>query len=237
MNRRGLPGGLLVIGCLALLWGVWAQQAQLGSLRAEHQQLLAQLTVRERNPASPGTAQVAPASSPIGPPPLVPTPELLRLRNEVSLLAERRRGLEAVRAENARLQAQLAARGTNGPGSSQSLTGYVFRSQARLVGYNTPEDTVQSLLWAVQNHDVTNLLQALTPELAQKIRGELGESNRPIAEVFRQCTSFPGVGIVGRRYNTNHGTVLLQVEFVPGLSGTEISLRQTNGQWKIEWPF
>jgi hypothetical protein len=31
-----------------------------------------------------------------------------------------------------------------------------------MVGYNTPEDTLQSLLWAVQNRDLTNLLQAFT---------------------------------------------------------------------------
>ena len=43
MNRRGLLSGFLVLVCLATLWGVWGQRNQLAALRAEQQQLLAQL--------------------------------------------------------------------------------------------------------------------------------------------------------------------------------------------------
>ena len=111
MNRRGLVGGLLVIVCLAILLGVWSQRSQLAGLRAEQQQLLA---ARANNTVSPGTAEAADASSGASPPALVATPELLRLRNDVTQLTERRRELAGARAENERLRAQLASRGTNG---------------------------------------------------------------------------------------------------------------------------
>ena len=42
--------------------------------------------------------------------------------------------------------------------------GYVRKRDARLVGFNTPEDTLQSLLWAIQNHDLAKVLEAFTPD-------------------------------------------------------------------------
>jgi len=236
MSVRGRLAGYLVIVCVAILWGVSAQRTQLAGLRAGHQHLLVQMAMREGNLASPGTAEAAGAGSASVPASPAPAPELLRLRNEVTRLTERRRELAGVRAENEQLRAQLAARGTNDPGKSQSPPGYVFKSQARFVGYNTPEDTVQSMLWAVRNHDLTNLLQAYTPEAAQKIQGELARSPGLIEEWFRLSADVPGVRVPDG-YKTNADTIYLGLEFVPGLSGTSIPLRQTNGQWKLDWPF
>jgi hypothetical protein len=239
MSVRGRLAGFLVIACVAILWGVSAQRTQLAGLRAEHHQLLVQVAAQEGKLASPGTAEAASAGSATVPASPAPAPELLRLRNEVTRLTERRRELAGVRAENEQLRAQLAAHGTNDLGKSQPPPGYVFKSQARFVGYNTPEDTVQSMLWAVQNHDLTNLLQACTPEAAQKIQGELALSRGLIDEFFGLSADVPGVRVMPPDYpgyNTNSGPIYLQLEFVPGLSGTRIPLRQTNGQWKLDWP-
>jgi hypothetical protein len=236
MSVRGRLAGFLVIVCVAILWGVSAQRTQLAGLRAAHEQLLVQVTARDGNSASPGTAGAASAGSATVPASLVPAPELLRLRNEVTRLTERRRELAGVRAENEQLRAQLAARGTNDLGKSQPLPGYVFKSQARFVGYNTPEDAVQSMLWAVRNHDLTNLLQACTPETARKVRFELALSRGLIEEFYRLSEDVPGVHVVSAEDNTNTGLTWLHLEFVPGLSGTAIRLRQTNGQWKVDLP-
>jgi hypothetical protein len=242
MSVRGRLAGYLVIVCVAILWGVSAQRTQLAGLRAEQRQMLVQMAMLEGTSASPGTAEAASAGSATVPASLVPAPELLRLRNEVTRLTERRRELAGVRAENEQLRAQLAARGTNDPGKSQPPAGYVFKSQARFIGYNTPEAAVQSMLWAVRNHDMTNLLQAFTPEAARKIQGELALSRGLIEQFFGLSADVPGVRVMppdnpdfNTGFNTNTGQMWLQLEFVPGLSGTRIPLRQTNSQWKLDW--
>ncbi len=230
MNRRVLLGGLLAAVCLATLWGVWGQRSQLAGLRAEQQQLLA---ARAESPASPGTAEAAGASSATPPPALLATPELLRLRSQVTRLAERRRELAGAQAENEWLRAQLARRGTNGPSGYQPPAGYLRRSEARFVGYNTPDDTLQSMLWAMQNHDLTNLLQAYTPAEAEHLLASVTNSGRSIDDYFRSLAAFPGVAIVGRKPATNDGSIEVQVVMDPGLPGAWLTLRQVNGQWKI----
>jgi hypothetical protein len=237
MNRRVLLGGLLAVVCLATLWGVWGQRSQLAGLRAEQQQLLAQLAARADASASLGAAESARASSGAAQPALVATPELLRLRNEVTLLTQRRRELAGARAENERLRAQLASRGTNGPGGLQLPPGYVRRSEARLVGYNSPDDTLQSLLWAIRNHDLTNVLQAFTPERAEHLRALASESHSSTDDFFSQSADFVGARIVRRGQPDSDGSTVVQVEVVPGIQGLPITFRQINGQWKISGPF
>ena len=232
MNRRALFGGFLLVLCLTTLWGVWSQRDQLAGLRREQQQLLAQVTARADGSASPAAAETG--AGPAAPrATLVVTPELLRLRNEVTRLTERRRDLAGERAENERLRAQLAARGTNGPGGFQLPPGYMRRNEARMVGYNTPDDTLQSLLWAIQHHDLTNFLQAYTPAEAEHLLASAAHSNRSIEEYFRSLVAYPGIGIVGRKPNTNDGSVEVQVVMDPGLPGGRLLLQHINGQWRI----
>lgn len=235
MTRRALLGGFLIIVCLAILLGVWCQRSQLASLRAEQRQLLDQMAARADDSASPGTTEATASNSGIPSPALVATPELLRLRNEVTRLSERRRELAGVRAENERLRAQLASRGTNGLGGFQLPPGYVRLSEARMVGYNTPDDTLQSLLWATQHHDLTNVLQAFTPEMAEQFRAQAGKSSQSIEDFFSTYQA-PGMAILSRKPESD-GSVELEVETVPGAPSGRISLRPVAGQWKIDKAF
>ena len=228
MKGRVLLSGLLVVVCLVTLWGVWGQRSQLAGLRAEQQQLLAQVTARADGAASPGTA---------APPALVVTPELLRLRNEVTRLTERRQELAGVTGENEQLHAQLASRGTNGPGGYQTPAGYVRKSEARMVGYNTPDDTLQSLLWALQNHDLTNVLQAFAPDIAAEIRARLGESPQALEDLWGKSAMLVGMRIVSRVPDVSDGSIAVEVEVVPGESGAHTTFRQINGQWKLAGGF
>lgn len=228
MNGRILFSGFLVVVCLATLWGVWGQRSELAGLRAEHQQLQSQLAARTDSPATPATAETAGPGAATPTPALVVTPELLRLRNEVTRLTERRRELAAVRGENERLHAQLASRGTNGP-----APGYIRKSEARMVGYNSPDDTLQSLLWAIQNHDFTNVLQAFTPERAAQLQARARQSDESVEDLFRDSAALVGMAVVGRKQNTSDGSVDVEVEVLPGMPHTEISFRQINGQWKV----
>jgi hypothetical protein len=236
MNRRALFGGFLVVVCLTTLWGVWRQRSQLAGLRAEQQQLLAQQAAREDGAASPGTAEVTGAGSGAPQPGLVVTPELLRLRNEVTRLTERRRELAGVRAENDALRARLTSRGTNGPGGLQLPPGYVRRSEARLVGYNSPDDTIQSLLWSIQSHDMTNLLQAFAPGRADQMLAEVARSGRSTEDYFHDARALPGMAIL-KREQLPDGSVELEVEIAPGLPPATIPMRQLGDQWKITAQF
>jgi hypothetical protein len=161
---------------------------------------------------------------------------LLRLRNEVTRLTERRRELAAVRADNERLHAQLVHRGTNGPAGYQLPPGYLRKSEARFMGYSSPENTIQSLLWSIQNHDLTNMLQSFSPEKSEQLMAEVAESKRPPENFFQDAGALPGMGILSRKQLPD-GSVELQVEMAPGLNPAPIRMRQFGGQWKITAPF
>jgi hypothetical protein len=231
MNRRGWIGGGLGIVCLAVLGGLWAQHGLLAELRAEHDQLLAQQEPKAADLAAPTVAASAPVDAPQ--PTLVVTPELLRLRNEVTRLTERRLELASVRAENERLRAEVASRGTNANGGLRLPPGYIRKTEARMVGYGTPEDTLQSLLWAVQNHDLTNLLQAFAPEVAQQIRAQAGESAESKADFWSKSTALVGLRLVNRGQVAADGSVNAEVEILPDMPHEQLTFRQTNGQWKV----
>jgi hypothetical protein len=237
MNGRVWFSGFLAVVCLATLWGVWGQRSQLAGLRAEHQQLQAQLAAVGDGPAIPAVGELGGPGSTRPQPALVVTPELLHLRSEVTRLTERRQELAGVRAENEQLHAQLASRGTNGPGGLQLPPGYLRRSQAQMVGFNTPENTLQSLLWATQNHDLTNLLQAFTPDGADRIRARAGQSDESMAEFFRDAGGLIGMGILSRTQDIRDGSIVLEVEMFPGTPHEKITFRQVNGQWKMDEPF
>lgn len=233
MNRRALLSGFLVLVCLAALWCVWRQQCRLVVLRDQQQLLLAQPAANGERSESAGTTEAADASSVAPQPALVVTPELLHLRSEVTRLTERRRELAGVRAENEKLHAQLSSRATNSPSGFQLPPGYVRRSEARLAGYSTPDDTLQSLLWAAQNHDLTNVLQAFTPELAKQIRSHAGESPQSVEDFWNESVGLVGLRIVSRKQDTSDGSITLEVEVFPGMPHDEVTFRQINGQWKM----
>lgn len=237
MNRRALFSGVLVVVALAALWGIWGQRSQLADLRAQQQQLLAQPAAKAESPAPPVTIESANTSSAAPAPSLVVTPELLRLRSEVTRLTERRRELAGARVENEQLRAQFASRGTNGLGGFQLPPGYVRRTEARMVGYNTPEDTLQSMLWAIQNRDLTNLLQAFTPEMGKEITAGVAKSNKSIEDFFHDGAGFVGMWVVGRKQNANDGSVDVEIEVMPGMPHQGFSFRQINGQWRIAGQF
>jgi hypothetical protein len=233
MNWRGLLSGLLVLVCLAAVWGVWSQQNQLARLRAEQQQVMAQVAAKTERSVSPGTSDTGDASSVTPPPALVVTPELLRLRSEVTRLSERRRELAGERAENERLRAQLASRGTNAAGGIRLPSDYIRSSEAQLVGFSTPENTLQSMLWAMHNHDLTNLLQAFEPEKAERFRTRVSQSPQAVEEFFSQARVLVGMRVVRRQPATGDGSIALEVEIIPDASGPAITFRQFEGQWKI----
>ena len=233
MNRRTLLSVLLAVVCVAIIYGMAVQQSQLTRLRAEQRKLVAQLTPAPDSAAQTAAgsldSQTAAAS--------VPT-ELLRLRNEVTRLTERRRELAGVRGENEQLRAQVASQGTNTTVATPPPPGYVRKAEARMAGYNTPEDTIQSFLWALQSNNITNLLQVYTPDEAEGMRDRVSQSTGSIKDYLRGAEAVPGMAVVSRKEGPDGpGSLEVEVEIGPNLPHEWISMRQVGGQWKIAQRF
>jgi hypothetical protein len=225
--------GASIVLCLASLAAVCVQQRQLAGLRNEQLQLLEQSGTSNPQPIEPATAEAVSTTAPELRPTAAPSSELLQLRNQVGQLKTRQRELQGAQGENDRLRAQIAVRGTNAAAGGALPPGYIRKSEAQWVGAATPENTVQSFLWAVRNHDLTNLLSLLTPEAAEKLKKEIGDSAESF---FKDTSAVPGMRILNQQ-SMPDGSIRAQMEFMPGAERPEkIRFYFVDGQWKLEIP-
>ena len=221
---------VLTIGvCIALIVAVKKQRDQLGELTAEQAQVLAQLATPVEASMSVAPANDQSASQVAH----SPSMELLKLRAEGARLGNRKRELANVPAESERLQGQVSPRGTNAPGVFVLPPGYIKKSEAKFVGYNTPEETIQSLLWAIQNRDAAKFLEAYDSKKAKQVEARM-QSRDSIEEFFKEADSLPGMHILGREAGED-GQVVLKVAIMPGdeLQAAQIHFTQIGGKWKI----
>jgi hypothetical protein len=207
---------------------VFLRQNRITTLKAERTHVLARL-------AAP--AEASPTVDPADPADFKqnsrsPSLELLKLRAEVARLGNRKRELANAKVESERLHGQLATRGTNAPSGVTLPAGYIRKSEARFVGYTTPENTIQSLLWAIQNRDSTAFLQAFGSEMATQFETRM-QSRSSIEEFFKEADALPGIRVVGKEVEDN-GEVVLVVEIMPGQEPQpRIRFKQFGAQWKL----
>jgi hypothetical protein len=221
MNRRVSIIGVSILFCVAALVAVFSQRKQLTGLR--NQQPI---------PASIDDSVLMTRTPPV---PDGASPELLRLRSEVSQLTERKRELAGARSENERLRAQLAARKANPSAEVALPPGFIRRADARWMGMSTPENTVESFLWALQNHDLTNLVQLLTESSATNM---LRAASRSPEYFFLSATmEMPGMRLVNQKQLPD-GSISAQLELPPGSAAEyklqEITFQQIDGKWKMD---
>ena len=229
---KGIPilSGILTLLCATMVWRVCVQRHDITTLRAQAKQLLAALPgADETGPAAVSASPTTSRESSSGA--AAASSELLRLRNQVNQLTKRQRELGGERKENAQLKAQLVSR-TNSPAGAALPQGYIRKSQARMVGYSSPANTLESLLWAIQSKNLESIMQAFTPENAARITDELKRSGKSEAEFFQKADELPGLNIL-RQESLPDGTIALEVEIVPGLDAHKFVLRQVAGEWKI----
>jgi hypothetical protein len=242
MTSRSIITIGFVVLCGAALWGILAQGHQVSELRAEEQRLKS---------ARPTTNDSA-ADTIASPTPEVPR-ELLQLRAEVAQLSQEQRGLAGARTENEKLRLQLEERKTNS--AARKVAGFIRASEAKWLGYNTPEDTLQSIFWAAQNHNLEKFLEGLTPEAAEDLKSLFKNSDNPdeAAKKFFEQEGFPpGFRITGREQVAD-GVVALTVQIAhhtgrvvrpnsgeePGVaidSSESVRFEQVAGQWKMDKP-
>jgi hypothetical protein len=233
-SRSIITIGFVVLSGAAL-WGILAQGHQVSKLRAEEQRL------ESTRP----TTNDSTADTITSPTPEVPR-ELLQLRAEVARLSQEQRGLAGARTENEKLRLQLEDRRTNS--AARKGAAYIRASEAKWLGYNTPEDTLQSLFWAAQNHNLEKFLEAVTPEAAEDLKSRIQKSNNPTqaAEEFFEKEGVPAAFLILGREQLADGTVALRIQIVPPESGTEpgvavdssepLGFEQVAGQWKLSKP-
>ncbi len=227
MNRRRVIIGLLCLLCLVSFWAVLAQQRAISHLRAEQKSLLASMDASDAAVLA-GPVQTAPNEAPLQ----TASPELLRLRAQVTALNQRRRELDGVEAQNQRLQAEVAAMETNSPGF---VAGYIKKADAQFAGFRTPEATMQTFLWALQHQDLTNFFRALTPQSARLYQSRPG---LPPLDPFRfeRIRALFGMGIVSQR-KLSDSTVGASIQFFPKLPPENVDFQQIDGDWKMNLPF
>jgi len=219
MKPRPFLFSLSLAACVTMLAAAALQRRQVLNLRAERQQKLTDATA----PADGLTA-----------PPDTPSPsvsrEVLQLRNQVGQLRRRRDELLPVRAEHERLVLELAARGTNASGLPRN---FIRKSEARLVGYNSPEATLQSFLYAIRNRDLTNFFQAFTPEGVSRLKSQGLESPDRLEKLFDESQDLIGLSILDREQR-QQDLIAANVQILPGLPPTQILFRLVNSQWKMD---
>jgi hypothetical protein len=214
---------------VTMLVAVFLQQNRIARLRAEQTQVLARLADPAEMPLAdaPANPQDVKQSS------HSPAIELLQLRAEVTRLGNRKRELGGALVANQRLQAQFATRGTNVPGAVALPAGYIGKSQARKLGYATPEATFETMLWAIQNRDASSFLQVYDPKRAKQLEAEM-QSPSSTNEFFKRFDSMQGMSIVGKEAGRNGGVYLL-VQTVPDETPpARLPFRQFGDQWKFD---
>jgi hypothetical protein len=227
MNKRNLLIFLVWVLCFGAAWAVFAQRRELIRLRAQQEHAGEQATESVNyNPSETKDSRIAINIDTLAE---AESRELMRLRNEVTRLNARKRELAAVAETHQQLRAQLETASTNATGN-RLPPGYIRKAEAQFVGYSTPENTVQSFLWALQHHDVNALLQSLSPDNTQWIESAGGPDS-----FFKQTDAMPGLAIRGRN-NIAGGSVELEVEFGPSMSD-KLRLRSINGEWKLDNKF
>jgi hypothetical protein len=228
--NRALFIGFAGVVCLAALAAAIIQGRQLSDLRVEQRRLVAQFGGPEASGLAappPGPASGGPATGPV-------SPELLRLRSEVNRLGALQRQLAPARAENERLRLQLAAAGTNNAPGQALASGYLRRADATMAGYDTPEDTLQSLLWALDHKDSLRVLEAFTPTAVEQFQAQT-RPDRGTEDFLQYMQTFMGMGIV-RKDQLPDGSVQVSV-LAPGLPESYFRLQSIDGQWKIALVF
>lgn len=224
MTSRSLITVGFALLCGAALWGILAQGRQVSELRAEEHRRESER--QATNASAPDTISV--------PTPEVPR-ELLQLRAEVARLSQQQREMAGAPKENEKLRLQLENRRTNSASLKAAGAGYIRMSDAKWLGFNTPEDTLQSAFWAMRNHDLEKYLDALEPDVAAANREALRTESRSADDFFKGKVTPPLFRIKGAQ-QIQEGFVEVQVEISPDIDPISFALRRVDGQWKLVSP-
>jgi hypothetical protein len=199
---------------------VAVQRRELLGLRAQQKSKFPGMTFSIEQPAGAPFVQASSSSANVR--------ELLQLRNQASQLRRQRDELLPLRVEHQALLEQIAMRETN----SALPANYIRKSEARLVGFKSPEETIQSFLYALRMRDITNLVEAFTPEAAARMRGQQPGTRGSLERLLDEGQTLVGLAVVSQKQL--QGNLMMEVQLLPGIPPMQLFFRSVTGQWKIE---
>lgn len=226
------PRTLLIIASVGLLVTTVAmvgkQRQQLHELRGQVRSVQSQVETATNAvaPESASSESATPATH------SGPSLELLRLRSQVGQLERRKRELAGVSAEHRRLLIELATKPAGSSTSGALPAGYIRKSEAKLAGFGSPEDSLQSFLWAIQNRDLPTLMRVFEPEQAKSLRQQVEVQGSE--EFFKGPNVIPGF-YISQREQKNDGIIELTVQIIPNddSSAQKMRFKQFDGQWRV----
>src|SRR5258708_7295214 len=154
--------------------------------------------------------------------------DLLKLRNEVNQLRDTRAEFQRVSAENERLRSQ--PRATPQPAVNQMLIQPIVINVNALYdrGFNTPEDAVQTFLWAERDRNIDAMSRCVLAERWPGFRQRFENHEHTLDGIV-------SIEIVARR-DLNPAAIQLGIRLHAANSESIkkiiIELTRLNGEWK-----
>jgi hypothetical protein len=226
--------GVMVIAAVAIIGALWgrqrATQRRLAEQADSSRQLLARLNELEvENFRLSNT--VAQANAPLAE---IQLAELDKLRQEVQLLRRRTNDIVTLQAELRRMRTELfSARNAMASNAPPAVPpGDIYpRDQWTFAGFDTPEDALESLTWAISEGDEDTYLAGLAPELRMEMQSTLGDGNFADAGPM-EMSNATGYRIVDRESVSD--TEKIVTVYMDG-DGNEVSLTLTNSPdgWQV----
>ena len=160
--------------------------------------------------------------------------ELQKLRQQVESLRRQTNQLQTLQAEIGRLQAALSSvRNSMAAGTSPDVPPEDIypRELWAFAGYDTPENAIETLAWAISEGDQETYLAALTPEMRDRMQADLGGGDFA-DEGPLGMSDTTGFRIVDREAVSDN-----EVIYTLYMDGENdempVVLQNTNGQWLV----
>ena len=231
-GRKTFLGALIVaLAIIAALWGMQleANRHLRDEVKTSHE-LLSRLAILEVDNVRLSNI-VAQANTPLAAEQLI---ELSKLRQEVQRLRSRTNDLAALRTELRRLRTQLlnvqVAAESNTPPDVPAGDIYP-RDSWTFAGYDTPEDAIESVTWAISEGDEGNYLASLSPDLQDEMASQLADGSfEDIGPM--QMSNATGYRIMDREMvSDDEQVIMIYMDGEPNL--VPLTVVHTPDGWKV----
>jgi hypothetical protein len=160
--------------------------------------------------------------------------ELQSLREQLVFLRHRTNEIATLRAEIGRLRSALSDAGKSVAADTPPdvpAEDIYPRDAWAFAGYDTPENAIESLMWAVSEGDTDSYMAGLAPDLFNQMQGELADGSFAADGPF-EMDNISGYRIVGRDViSDNEVTVTLYMDGENELM--PVHLDKTDNGWVV----
>jgi hypothetical protein len=222
---------MIALAIMAALWGMQrAARRRLVEQADSSRQLLARLNDLEVQNFRLSNI-VAQANAPLAD---IQLAELDKLRQEVQSLRHRTNDIVTLQGELRRVRAELlSARDATASNAPPTVPpGDVYpRDSWAFAGFDTPEDALESVTWAISEGDEDAYLSGLSPELRAEMQSELGDGSFADAGPL-EMSNTTGYRIMDRETVSDNERII--TIYMDG-DGNEVplTLTKTGDEWKV----